>query len=728
LRRLAKQRAGLDAEESRWLRRAEEQDCWRALGYVHALEYLEEVFGYAPRTAQEKLRVARELGSLPAMEADLESGNLPYSIVRELTRVVTPQTEAAWLEKARGRNYRQVEQMLAGHKKGDRPTDAPDPKLIEQDVRWRLDAQTRALLRETRRYIEDEMGHAIDDATFVDVLCRRATEARARASVDERGTAAGRSDGVEDGGTKPSRSGTEARGSEAKASEINGSGTGASGSQGSGTDAIVAEAASRPGMMIHLTTCRSCKATVQHGAGVPFALTREQLECAECDALIVDDENGKRATWSIPPTTRRYVLERDGYKCRFPGCRSSRNLDAHHLEHLEHGGDHRSGNIATLCRGHHKLDHDGVITISGDADGVLVCTRNGIDIRGNDIRGESVRGERVRGKSGRGKSVRGEIVPGESVRGESVRGEIVPGESVRGESVRGEIVPGESVRGERVRGKSGRGKSVRGEIVPGESVRGEIVRGEIVPGESVRGEIVGGKNFRDEDSSGDDFRGGDLSGNDLGGDLSGDVLGYDLSGDDLSGNDLGGDLSGDDLGYDLSGYDLSGDDLSGDDLSGDDLSGDDLGGDDLSSDDLSGDLRDDDLGGCDLGGGDLRGDDPSGDDLGADDLRGCDLGGGDLRGNVLRGAGFGGDEYRTLHGPVRIDPAASNRTVASASPTGTAASRYHYAERNMLAKAALQQSGYKSSIAARAVERASTRVTIDAPLAALLKEALRCCD
>src|SRR6187455_1321091 len=119
LRRLAKQRAGLDAEEARWLRRADEADCWRALGYVHALEYLEEVFGYAPRTAQEKLRVAKELGNLSALENELEAGNLPYSIVRELTRVATPETEANWIDKARGRNYRQVEQMLAGRKKGD---------------------------------------------------------------------------------------------------------------------------------------------------------------------------------------------------------------------------------------------------------------------------------------------------------------------------------------------------------------------------------------------------------------------------------------------------------------------------------------------------------------------------------------------------------------------------------------------------------------------------------
>jgi hypothetical protein len=327
LRRLAKLRSGLDAEEARWLRRAEAHNSWRALGYVHALEYLEEVFGYAPRTAQEKLRVAKELGELTALEAELEAGNLPYSIVRELTRVATPHTEAAWIEKARGRNYRQVEQMLAGRKKGDEPTDAPDPRLIDQDVTWKLDAATRALLRETRRYLENELGHAIDDKTFVETLCRRATEEGVNHAA----------------GTVP-----------------------------------------RPRMMNHITTCRACKKAVQHGAGVPFELTQQEVERAECDAIVVDDEQGQRATSTIPPATRRQIFERDGYRCRFPGCRSTRNLDIHHLKHRAHGGDHRSGNLGTLCGGHHVLNHDGVISISGDADGDLVFTRNGVVIRAED--------------------------------------------------------------------------------------------------------------------------------------------------------------------------------------------------------------------------------------------------------------------------------------------------------------------------------------------------------
>src|SRR5688500_14357031 len=68
LRRIAVAHAALDADEAHWLRIAEERKIWPTLGYVHAYEYLEDVFGYAPRTAMEKLRVARELGKLPQLE------------------------------------------------------------------------------------------------------------------------------------------------------------------------------------------------------------------------------------------------------------------------------------------------------------------------------------------------------------------------------------------------------------------------------------------------------------------------------------------------------------------------------------------------------------------------------------------------------------------------------------------------------------------------------------
>ena len=102
LRTIARRRAALDANEARWLREA--LHIWRPLGMVSALDYMERVLGYGPRAAQERLRVARALGALPQLTAALTGGELPFSAVRELTRVATPATEEAWARAAAGKN------------------------------------------------------------------------------------------------------------------------------------------------------------------------------------------------------------------------------------------------------------------------------------------------------------------------------------------------------------------------------------------------------------------------------------------------------------------------------------------------------------------------------------------------------------------------------------------------------------------------------------------------
>jgi hypothetical protein len=104
LRTIARRRATLDADEAHWLREAEALQIWRPLGMVSAFDYMERVLGYAPRSAQERLRVARALGTLPQLTAALADGELPFSAVRELTRVATPATEAAWVVAAIGKN------------------------------------------------------------------------------------------------------------------------------------------------------------------------------------------------------------------------------------------------------------------------------------------------------------------------------------------------------------------------------------------------------------------------------------------------------------------------------------------------------------------------------------------------------------------------------------------------------------------------------------------------
>src|SRR3954466_8561815 len=106
LRTIARRRAALDADEARWLREAEALQIWHPLGMVSALDYMERVLGYRPRSAQDRLRVARALGTLPQLTTGLAQGELSFSAVRELTRVATPATEAAWREDATGKNLR----------------------------------------------------------------------------------------------------------------------------------------------------------------------------------------------------------------------------------------------------------------------------------------------------------------------------------------------------------------------------------------------------------------------------------------------------------------------------------------------------------------------------------------------------------------------------------------------------------------------------------------------
>jgi hypothetical protein len=129
--------------------------------------------------------------------------------------------------------------------------------------------------------------------------------------------------------------------------------------------------------MIHISTCPDCRRSWQDGAGSKMQIDARVLERADCDAVTCDDDRETRTKSAIPERIRRKVFERDGYKCTFPGCRSSRNLSIHHIRHRADGGTHDPPNLTTQCDGHHCLHHDGFIEISGQAPDALVFTRDG---------------------------------------------------------------------------------------------------------------------------------------------------------------------------------------------------------------------------------------------------------------------------------------------------------------------------------------------------------------
>ncbi|MGH2900596.1 MAG: HNH endonuclease, partial [Solirubrobacteraceae bacterium] len=289
LREIAAQRAALDAEEAQWLREAEALQIWRQLGMVSALDYLERVLHYAPRTAQDRLRVARALGSLPELTAALADGRLSHSAVRELTRVVTPATEAVWLAKAVGKNLRQLEDMVAHHRPGDEPDDPPDPEPQIHVVRFELSAETYALLRQTRVVLDDEHGTNLSEDAFVTAMCSAVL------------------DGAPSG-----------------------------------------EPTGRAKFQIAMTVCERCRKGWQEGAGAQIVIDDAAVERGLCDAQHIGSIDGaapERAYQDIAPSVERFVWRRDGGRCRVDGCRSARGIEIHHIVHRADGGTHEPLNL-----------------------------------------------------------------------------------------------------------------------------------------------------------------------------------------------------------------------------------------------------------------------------------------------------------------------------------------------------------------------------------------------
>jgi hypothetical protein len=172
--RLATERAGLDFEEGRALLRAYRAGVHGRFGYASFYEYTERLFGYGPRLAQEKLRVAEALGELPETARDLQTGFISFSHARELTRVATPSTEKEWLDAARGRTVREVEQLVSGHRPGSLPDDVPDSRLKKHVLRLELSGEVFATFREAMAKIRRDAREPIDENAALLLLCRQA--------------------------------------------------------------------------------------------------------------------------------------------------------------------------------------------------------------------------------------------------------------------------------------------------------------------------------------------------------------------------------------------------------------------------------------------------------------------------------------------------------------------------------------------------------------------------
>lgn len=346
LSRLARQRAAADIEEGRFMLAALRSAAHVHLGFGSFGEYIERLFGYKPRSTQEKLRVAEALEALPLISRALEEGAIHWSAARELTRVAVAETEAEWLEVARGKTLHQLEALVAGKGPGDEPSADNKPSARRHVLRFEVSPETLALFREAMSRLRRQSGSSLDDDAALLLMARHVLG-------------------------------------------------------GPGDDG-------RSSYQVALSVCPECGQGSQLGAGELVPVGTEVVELADCDgqqlpelaapakeSAAASDQStapdqsahtgagdagtkrqpevpsrsrahtGARAKQTIPPATRRAVLLRDHRRCVVPGCKNVQFLDLHHIVPRSEGGDNDPDNLVTCCGAHHRAAHRGKLVVKG---------------------------------------------------------------------------------------------------------------------------------------------------------------------------------------------------------------------------------------------------------------------------------------------------------------------------------------------------------------------------
>ncbi len=387
LKRIAKARAHLDLQEAEALREAQQLRLWRQFGHASLADYMVRELGYAShRVAEERLRIANALPALPEISKAIENGEINFSKARELVRVVTPETEQAWLGKAKEMNVREVEQAVAGHAKGDLPEDPVVPALVRKTLWLSVRPETEVLFREVKVALNKERGAKLDDDAVLEALCRAylggARPKRNDAARDEESVQRGSDPDSVPRGSDPD-SVSCGSGADGAARVLGSSFIGDPGdpstqlsmfgeaSGESGTAELVVSGAAP--YRIAITVCSECRRGWQHGGGAVEEMTLAAVGRAQCDAQWiggVEQNVVERARQEISPATRRNVMHRDQGRCQVPGCRCFTNLDIHHIRHRSLGGTNEMSNLITLCEAHHLAHHEGTLVIERCREGV----------------------------------------------------------------------------------------------------------------------------------------------------------------------------------------------------------------------------------------------------------------------------------------------------------------------------------------------------------------------
>jgi hypothetical protein len=341
----------LNAANYRWLALIFEFD--RRLGWADGklpscAHWLNFKCGLNLGAAREKVRVAHALRDLPKIAASMARGELSYSKVRALTRVACAATEDALLMIALHGTAYHVERLVRGFRRAQE---------AEELSREALQHANRGL----SYWFADDGSLMLKGRlpALAGAMLIKALDAALEATPEKEISA----DAIEEYSVPYGARRADALALLAE-QFLAGSDTASS-------------TADRWQVVVHVDaetlrdhTAGRCE--LEQGPSIP-AETARRLSCDASLLSVLENGQGEpldvgRKTRTIPPAIRRALNTRDG-GCRFPGCIRQRYVDAHHIEHWADGGETKLSNLVTLCRLHHRLVHEGEITVEALAGG-----------------------------------------------------------------------------------------------------------------------------------------------------------------------------------------------------------------------------------------------------------------------------------------------------------------------------------------------------------------------
>ena len=343
-------------------------------------------------TAREHVRVARALRDLPVIRARFAAGRLSYAKVRALTRIATPATEAGLAELAGPMTANQLERFARAHRQVTQADDAD--ARVRRRLTWRFEEDGSlsgtfrlpplagaVLLKALRAACADLAGDppAGVSAETPAAAGRRppwtrpprpdSPDAARRARV--RRTRAGRRSGRPRTwltawsrwrsrswpGRWPGPMTRRCTRWWCTPAPACSPGPPLRAAAPAGVSAETPPAPARvPGDPADPARCH-----VEDGPAISVS-TAQMLACTaalswmthgDAGAVLALGRRRRRPSSAI----RRAARERDGCRCRFPGC-ESRRTDLHHIQHWVNGGRTDLDNLISLCPWHHKVVHD----------------------------------------------------------------------------------------------------------------------------------------------------------------------------------------------------------------------------------------------------------------------------------------------------------------------------------------------------------------------------------